>query len=214
MSYFRPCLPRNRWRYWIVILWREEVPNRFNQIQPLNQKFRFWTVNIKPTNLLHICGHLCVSCHEQVLESLSKPVTLKFSNMGGPRLECLPTISSSFSHKLCDLLGWREGPGPGVGALFLPPPNPTVPHTFVSTHVKHPVCVPRVIEGRGGGHPEQLPDTSVLSVSIMSDVNASLTRQEEIQSDQILGRVDFSTLEYADVFTRLQTFPSAVQQKF
>lgn len=64
------------------------------------------------------------------------------------------------------------------------------------------------------GHLRQLPDTSVLSVSIMSDVNACLTGQEEIQSDQILGQVDFSTLEYADVFTRLQTFPSAVQQKF
>lgn len=85
-----------------------------------------------------------------------------------------------------------------------PPPPP--PPSFLSTHVKHPVRVPRVIaeENSGGGegflvghlrHPEQLPDTSVLSVSTMSDVNTCLTGQEEIQSDQIPGRVDFSTLE-------------------
>lgn len=62
--------------------------------------------------------------------------------------------------------------------------------------------------------PEHLPDTSALSVSMMSDVNTGLTGQEEIQSDQILGRVDFSTLEYADVFTRLRIFPSGAQRKF
>lgn len=48
----------------------------------------------------------------------------------------------------------------------------------------------------------------------MSDVNTGLTGQEEIQSDQILGRVDFSTLEYADVFTCRQIFPSGQKQKF
>lgn len=49
---------------------------------------------------------------------------------------------------------------------------------------------------------------------MMSDVNTGLTGQEEIQSDQIPGRVDFSTLEYADVFTRLQIVPSGLKQKF
>lgn len=63
-------------------------------------------------------------------------------------------------------------------------------------------------------HPGHLPDTSLLSVSMMSEVNTGLTGQEEIQSEQIPGRVDFSTLEYADVFTRLQIVPSGLKQKF
>lgn len=47
---------------------------------------------------------------------------------------------------------------------------------------------------------------------MMADGNPALTGQEEIRSDQILGQMDFSTLKYADVFPRLQIFPSGAQQ--
>lgn len=138
--------------------------------------------------------------------------------MGGPRRPCLPTILSSFAPKKWDLLRGR-------GVVLVRCRSTRSPYLVSSCQLALNTLFVSPSVGRGGGrrvflpaghlrHPGHLPDTSVPSVSMMSDVNTGLTGQEEIQSDQILGRVDFSTLEYADVFTRLQIVPSGLKQKF
>lgn len=97
-------LPRNRGG-------AEKCSVEAGRARPLHpvQKSEILILNQLNERFLNTSGRLlCVSGHEQVLESpLSRPVTYKSSNMGGPRRQCLPTILSSLAPKKWDLLRGR-----------------------------------------------------------------------------------------------------------
>lgn len=124
MSYFRPCLPQNRWRYWNVICGG--------------------TFSLK--SKIHILNHWVLAVKNRFYNSCQNP---SLSNSAAWEVHGLSVYQPYYHHSVKkSLLRGVLVRCRGTDATL----PLSVPHTFLSTQVKHLVCVPRVIaEEESGG---------------------------------------------------------------
>lgn len=117
------------------------------------QKSEILIFNHLNERFLNTSGRLlCVGSHEQILESLlSRPVTHEFSNMAPVFTNHIIIIRSK---KVRSPEGERGGP------VQVSEHPLAIPHTFMSTHIKHPVCVPKCWQRRRAASFFSQPDIS------------------------------------------------------